>query len=113
MRSGSEGEETGEARSDQVLTGGRVSEVKAEETYAFFLDNLIEDQKQNIPYRATRSRRNDPKWMTNKLKYIIGLKRNIYKKVKAGQEDYREQYIELSKTVKKLTRTTKKTTRLR
>ena len=59
----------GEGRSDQVLTGGEVSEVKAEEAYTFFIDNLIAGQKLNIPYRAIRSRRNDPKWMTNKLKY--------------------------------------------
>ena len=77
MRSDSEGEEEGEGRSDQVFTRGGISEVKAEEAYIFFLHNLIAGQKLNIPYRATRSRRNDPKWMTNKLKYIIGLKRNI------------------------------------
>ena len=64
VRSGSEGEETGEGRSDQVCTGGGVSEVKAEKAYTFFLDNLIACQKQNIPYRAIRSLKNDPKWMT-------------------------------------------------
>ena len=46
--------------------------------------------------------------MTNKLKYIIGLKKYIYKKVKAGQDNYREQYIELFRSVKKVTRTAKK-----
>ena len=46
--------------------------------------NSIAGQKLNILYRAIRSRRNNPKWMTNKLKCIIGLKRIKYKKVKAG-----------------------------
>ena len=32
----------------------------------------------------------------------------MYKRVKAGQENYRNQYIELARTVKKLTRTAKK-----
>ena len=76
VRSDSEGEDAGEGRLDQVFTREGISEVKAEEAYTFFLDNLIVGQKLNIPYRAIRSRRNDPKWMTNKLKYIIGLKRN-------------------------------------
>ena len=74
---------TGEAK---VFTGVGVSEIRAEEAYTFFLDNLIARQKQNILYRAIRSCKRDPKWMTNKLKFIIRLKRNIYKKVKAGQE---------------------------
>ena len=108
MRLGSEWEEPGEERSDQVFTGEGISEVKAEEAYIIFLDNLIAGQKLNIPYRAIRSRRNDPKWMTNKLKYIIGLKRNKYKKVKAGQDNYREQYIELSRSFKKLTHIAKR-----
>ena len=77
MKSGSEREEAGDGRSDQVFTGGGISEIKAEEAYTFFLDNLIAGQKLNIIYRVIRSHRNDPKWMTNKLKYIIGLKRNI------------------------------------
>ena len=64
MRSDSEGEEAGEGRSDQIFTRGGISEVKAEEAYTFFLDNLIAGQKLNIPYRAIKSRRNDPKWMT-------------------------------------------------
>ena len=67
-------EEAGEGRPDQVFTRGGVSEVKAEEAYTFFLDNLIAGQKLNILYRAMRSHKNDAKWMTNKLKYIIGLK---------------------------------------
>ena len=77
MRSGSEGKNGGEGKSDQVFTGEGVSEVKAEEAYTFFLDNLIADQKQNIPYRAMRSRKNYPKRMTSKLMHIIRLKRNI------------------------------------
>ena len=46
--------------------------------------------------------------MTTRLKHTIGLKRNMYKNVKAGQQNYRNQCIELTKTVKKLTQTTKK-----
>ena len=41
----------------------------------------------NIPCRAIRSGNNDPKWMTARLKHYIGLKRGIYMKVKAGDEN--------------------------
>ena len=41
---------------------------------------LMEGQKKYIPYRKIRSQRNEPKWMTARLKHMIGMKRGIYKK---------------------------------
>ena len=73
VRSGSLGNEAGEGRSDQVFTrcGGRgVNEVRAEEAYKFFLHNLTAGQKQNIPYRAIRSHKNDPNWVTTTVYQI-------------------------------------------
>ena len=71
-------------RGDQIriLQGRGVSEVRAEEEYTFFVDNLIAGQKNNIPYRTIRSQKNDPKWMTTRLKHIIGLKTNMLKRLK-------------------------------
>ena len=75
--------------------------------YNYFVNKIQAGQLANIPYRAIRSDNNDPKWMTARLKQYIGLKRGIYKKVKAGDESLRPRYIELARTVRKLTKKAK------
>ena len=85
----------------------QVEEVDDEVFYDHFVKELLKGQVRSIPYREIRSKNNDPKWMNSKLKHYIGLKRNVYKKLKAGQEELRAQYNELARTVKKLTRSAK------
>ena len=114
-----EGEEviSGEIRvgqSEDRESGAQVGDVRSEGAeqevegmYDCFVENLYAGQRANIPYRAIRTDRNDPKWMNARLKHCIGLKRGIYKKVKAGEEGLRQQYNELARTVRKLTRNAK------
>ena len=92
---------------------GGLGESRADEMYNCFVDKLNAGQLANIPNRTIRTDTNDPKWMTERLKHYIGLKRGIYKKVKAGEEALRSQYNELARTVKRLTRKAKITYEMR
>ena len=82
-------------------------EIRTDELYETFVDRIHTGQLANIPYRTIRSKKNDPKWMTGRLKHYIGVKRGIYNRVKAGEEELRPQYNELVRTVKRLTREAK------
>ncbi len=48
----------------------RSGEVNVDELYKYFVDKLHAGHLANIPYRAIRSQKNDPKWMTARLKYM-------------------------------------------
>ena len=118
-----EGVISGEIRMGQSEwreSGDQVEEVRSEGTehevegiYNCFVNNLYAGQIANIPYRAIRTDRNDPKWMNARLKHCIGLKRGIYKKVKAGDDSLRPRYNELARTVRKLTKNAKNTYELK
>ena len=104
-------ERQGEVRngsgSTQVdVRSGRMGE-QINMLYNYFVNKIQAGQLANIPCRAIRSDNNDPKWMTARLKHYIGLKRGIYKKVKAGDDSLRPRYIELARTVRKLTKNAK------
>ena len=111
-------EESGHGEAGEERSGGgreglegeerrRLRKLNSDELYKYFVDRLHTGQLANIPYRAIRSQKTDPKWMTVRLKHYIGMKRGIYKRLKAGEEVLRPQYIELVRTVRKLTRKAK------
>ena len=62
---------------------------------------LTTGQKKYIPYRQIKSIRNDPRWMTDRLKYMIGMKRGIYKRIKSGKTNLRDRYSALARWIKK------------
>ena len=76
--------------------------------YSKFVDSIIHCQKLSIPYKTFRCRKNDPKWMTDRLKHYIGLKRGVYKRWKEGDEQLSERYRQISREVRKMTRVAKK-----
>ena len=82
-------------------------ENEVDNMYNYFVNKLHAGQSANIPCRAIRSDNNDPRWMTARLKHYIGLKRGIYRKVKAGDDNLRPQYNEIARTVRKLTKNAK------
>ncbi|MPD05617.1 hypothetical protein E2C01_101369 [Portunus trituberculatus] len=82
-------------------------QVNVGEEYWYFLDELRRGQVGHIPCKTIKSQRNDPKWMTDRLKSYIGQKKNIYKGRKAGDETLWPLYSELVRTVKRLTRKAK------
>ena len=96
---------------EDVRSKGMEHEV--EKMYNCFVDNLHAGQLANIRYRAIRTDRNDPKWMTARLKHYIRLKQGIYKKVNALEEGLRPQYNELVRPVRKLTNSAKNTYELK
>ena len=114
--SGEERRETevwqGSAAVQNEVRSGR-SEDGIERLYNYLVSKIHAGQLANIPCRAIRSDNNDPKWMTARLKHYIGLKRGIYKKIKAGDEGLRPQYNELARTVRKLTKNAKNTYELK
>ena len=65
-------------RESQSRTG-RLGEVAGssgvEGDYNEFVRMLIDRQERHIPYREIRSRKNEPKWMTSRLKGLIGIKK--------------------------------------
>ena len=62
---------------------------------------LIDGQERHIPHRKIRSGKNDPKWMTSRLKGLIGTKRGVYKRLRDGEEGLRDRYTHLARTIKK------------
>ncbi|KAK8741935.1 hypothetical protein OTU49_002018 [Cherax quadricarinatus] len=47
--------------------------------YDAFQGIVLAAQSNYVPNREIRSNKNDPKWMNNRLKYLIGQKRGIYR----------------------------------
>ena len=79
-------------------------EITIEEEYERIIEQLITGQMINIPYKEIRTKNNDPKWMTDKIKHYIGIKKGIYRKIKNGEDHLRQRYNELARDVKKLVR---------
>ena len=86
--------ETSEVRSRHVEAGvertegaemGRLGKVHVDELHEYFNDRLHTGQLVNIPYRTIRSQKNEPKEMTVRLKHYMGLKGNMYKRLKVGK----------------------------
>ena len=48
-----------------------------EEVYNYFVNRLHTGQAANIPYKAIRSQKNEPKWMKDRLKHYIRKKKYI------------------------------------
>ncbi len=69
-----------------------LGEVNVHELYKYFVDKVHTGQLANIPYRAIRSQKNYPKWMTARLKHYIGRKISVYKRLRVGEEVLRSQY---------------------
>ena len=92
---------------DNLLRGGEERAV-VNESYLAFVHQLIRGQEQHIPYRKVRSSRNDPRWMTYRIKHLIGLKRGLYKRIRDGEETLRCRYNELARTIKKTIRGAKR-----
>ena len=70
----------GPAAQEEVRSGRSDNEIN------YLVNKIHAGQLANIPCRAIRSDNNDPKWMTARLKHYIGLKRRIYKKIKADMK---------------------------
>ena len=85
---------------------GQIGEV--DNDYNNFVNILASGQDKYIPYRKIRSNKNSPKWMTNNLKHLIGVKRSIYKKIKNGEVELRDRYNVLTRLVKRVTRKAKR-----
>lgn len=97
-------ESSGEIRASQVGSGeegvgagGR----GVDGDYNKFINLLSKGQELHIPHRKLRSCKNDPKWMTGRLRGMIGIKRGIYRRLKAGEVGLRDRYTLLARNIKK------------
>ena len=79
-----------------------------EQKYSNFLDVIHRGQEIYIPSKQFRSKKSDPRWLTNRLKNIIGRRRGIYRKIKRGEYQLRNQYRDLCRQVKRETRKAKR-----
>ena len=80
-----------------------------EEDYGNFIQILSSGQNRYIPNRKIRpSFNNNPRWMTTRLKHLIGVKREVYKKMRNGEVELRNRYNTLARLVKSLTRKAKR-----
>ena len=84
-----------------------------EADYSKFVRILLSGQDRYIPYRNIRSTSTTPRWMTNRLKHLIGVKRGIYKRMKNGELELRERYNTMARTVRKEIRKAKRDYELR
>ena len=73
-----------------------------------FINEINECQTQFIPLKHIRCEQSDPRWMTNAVKYKIGLKRGIYKRMKEGETNLRDRYFQLAREVKNEVRKAKR-----
>ncbi|KAK8738331.1 hypothetical protein OTU49_017424, partial [Cherax quadricarinatus] len=69
--------------------------------YDSFLNTIHAAQRTFIPYKEIRSNRNDPKWMNNRLKYLLGHKKGIYRRIKRGEGHLMNQYIDIKRDIKR------------
>lgn len=103
------GEVSEVAGSESEVTGRR----GVEEDYKALVSIVTTGQGIHIPHRKMRSGNNDPKWMTGRLKGLIGTKRGIYKRLKDGEIGLRDRYNVLARTVRKETRKAKRNYEIR
>ena len=88
----------GKLRINKWLVNERQSNVKEE------YNNLVNESLIGqifIPNRNIKSTRNDLKWMTDRLKHMIGIKRGMYKQIKNRETELKEKYTALARTVRK------------
>ena len=76
--------------------------------YDRLVKEIQEAQDEYIPKKRVRSKKNDPKWMDNSIRKNIDLKRGLYRRIKRGDVQFRGQYNELARKVKKDIRTAKR-----
>ena len=101
MGAGEVSEVTG---SESEITGRR----GVEEDYNALVSMVTTGQEKHIPHRKMRSGNKDPKWMTGRLKSLVGTKRDIYKRLRDGEIGLRDRYDLLARNIKKETRKAKR-----
>ncbi|XP_076034815.1 uncharacterized protein LOC143021293 [Oratosquilla oratoria] len=79
-----------------------------DEMYSNLADLIIYAQNTFIHLKSIRKNSNTPKWMTDRLKHEIGIKRGLYVKIKNGESHLRSRYNEMAKLVKRNTRSAKR-----
>ena len=82
--------------------------INMDQEYDNFVETLKNIQKEFIPMKQRRSKKNDPNWMNNRIKYLLGTKKGIYRRLKRGEENLRQQYVRLNREVKKKIREAKR-----
>ena len=108
-----EGRESGSVGiSEPQSRAGRPSQITSntgvEGDYNEFVRTLKDGQERHIPHRKIRSGKNDPKWMTSRLRSLIGMKRGVYKRIREGEVELRDRYTLLARTIKKSIRKAKR-----
>ncbi len=76
--------------------------------YDKFLNILHSGQDTFIPVRKNRNIKNDPPWMNERIKFLIGRQKGIYRKIKRGDENLRNEYNQIKREVKKYIRRAKR-----
>ena len=89
---------------EQALT----DTMTVEDEYRHFMQTIHSGQELNIPSKQFRSGKNDPRWMNNKIKYLIGQKKGLYRKIKRGEIRLQNKYIEVNRQTKKEIRKAKR-----
>ena len=89
-------------------SGSEVAGRRGVEDYNVLVSMVTTSQEKHIPHRKMRSGNNDPKWMTGRLKGLIGTKRGIYRRLRDGEIELRDRYNLLARTIKKETRKAKR-----
>ena len=80
--------------SSQVLEPGESVVVEFDYVYENFISTLKDIQGEFIPTKIRKSENNDPNWMNNSLKHLIGKKKGIYRKLRRGEEHLRQSFLE-------------------
>ena len=91
-----------------VRSGYETENPTVEEGYLNFKQIIHRGQEQNIPNKQFRTGNSDPRWLNNRLKYLIGKKKGIYRRVQRGEERLRNKYLDLNRQVKREIRKAKR-----
>ena len=98
---------SGNSTPDSSVQSGETS-LNMDGEYENFVTTLKNIQKEFIPSKRFRTNYSDPRWMNNRVKHLIGVKKGIYRRIKRGEEHLRQRYIELTREVRKKVREAKR-----
>ena len=84
-----------------------------EELYNNFTIKLHTGQKRFIPSKKFRSGKNEPNWMNNRIKFLLGRKNGMYKKIKRGDNVQLNQFPALKRQIKREIRSAKRNLEVR
>ena len=92
----------------QVAVGQVIDHTSVCDKYSRLVNLIHSGQHRYIPSKTFRANNSDPRWLNNRIKYLIGQRKGIYRKIKRGENQLRNRYSVLNREVKREIRKAKR-----